>query len=333
MGEQCGKGVRVAVGGRHNSGGLANGERPVVVIGAAGLDVKAYPKETLRMGVSNLGAVRNSVGGVARNIAENLARLEVPTVLLSAVGVDAIGDLVLARTAAAGVDTSRVLRLPDIHTGSYVALVQRSGQLAVAVSEYDIVGTISPAYVQQQRALLAQAAMIVLDANLAPRTLSSVFRWAARYGVPVCADPSSPVLARRLCHHLPQLAMVAPDAAEAAVLIGVEGPPEDSQAAIATAQRLVATGVGVAIVTLAEQGLAYADGSGAGHIPALHTAVVDKTGAGDALTAAVIFGLVNEMPLDEAMRLGISAAALTLRTRETVAPDLSLDRLYDELVV
>jgi pseudouridine kinase len=97
---------------------------------------------------------------------------------------------------------------------------------------------------------------------------------------------------------------------------------------------LVSKGVQIAIVTLAEQGLAYASSSGgAGHIPALHTQVVDKTGAGDALTAAVIFGLVNDMPLDEAVRLGISAASLTLRTRETVASDLSLDKLYDELIV
>ena len=65
----------------------------------------------------------------------------------------------------------------------------------------------------------------------------------------------------------------------------------------------------------------------------MRTPVVDTTGVGDALTAAVIFGLVNEMPLDEAVRLGVSAAALTLRTRETVAKDLSLDRLYDDLVV
>jgi pseudouridine kinase len=47
----------------------------------------------------------------------------------------------------------------------------------------------------------------------------------------------------------------------------------------------------------------------------------------------VIFGLLNEMPTDEALRLGIAAAALTLRTRESVHPELTLDLLYDELIV
>jgi hypothetical protein len=33
------------------------------------------------------------------------------------------------------------------------------------------------------------------------------------------------------------------------------------------------------------------------------------------------------------MRLGVTAAALTLRSRETVLPTLSQELLYDELVI
>jgi len=308
-------------------------DRPVVVIGASGMDIKGRANEPLAMGRSNTGVVRSSVGGVARNIAENLARLEVPTILLSAVGQDHSGEYILSRTASTGVDTSLVLRVPDMHTGSYVAVLDESGQLVVAVSEYDCVERIAPAYLQKHRALFAEAGMIAIDANLSARSLTSVFRWAKRYAVPVCADPTSVALAPKLIPHLSDLYMVAPNAAEAAVLCEDPEPPQTSEDAVETAQRLVSRGVGIAIVTLAEQGLAYADGSSAGHIAALRTTVVDTTGVGDALTAAVIFGLMNDMPLDEAVRLGVSAAALTLRTRETVLPDLSLDRLYDELVV
>lgn len=308
-------------------------ERPVIVIGAAGIDVKGQPRGPLEPGQSNLGAVRTSLGGVARNVAENLARLEVPTVLLAAVGRDASGDFLLQYTASAGVDTSRVLRVANRSTGSYLAVLDHEGRLVVAISEYDIVEELSPTYLQRQRALFAEAALIAIDANLSERALASVFRWAAQYNVPVCADPTSPALAGRLIPYLPQLYMIAPDAMEAAVLCGESEAPASSEEAIAIAQRLVGMGVDIAIVTMAEQGLAYADGRSAGQMPALRTPIVDKTGAGDALTAAVIFGLLNEMPLDEAMRLGISAAALTLRTTSTVVPDLSLDRLYDELIV
>jgi pseudouridine kinase len=311
---------------------MMDSDRPVLVIGAAGIDIKARPHGPLRMKRSNAGVVRNSIGGVARNIAENLARLEVPTILLSAIGHDQGGDLLLAHTTQAGVDTSAILQLPDANTGSYVAILDAAGRLAVSVSEYDIIDAISPKYVQQHRSLFAEAAMVVIDANLSPKTLASVFRWAKRYNVPVCADPTSQALAPKLIGYLPDLYMVAPDAIEAAALCDLDDPPTTSEAAIETAQCLVSRGAKIALVTLGEQGLAYADGSGAGHIPAMRTRVVDTTGAGDALTAAVVFGLVNDMPLDEAVRLGVSAAALTLRTRDTVVRDLSLDRLYDELV-
>ncbi len=310
-----------------------NPDGSVLVIGAAGIDVKGRPHKPLQMGTSTAGQVRNSEGGVARNIAENLARLEVPTILLSAVGQDRAGELLLSHTAAVGVDTSHVLQLDDTPTGGYVAILDETGQLLMAISEYDIVNAISPAYLQEQRELFADAAMVVIDANLAAPSLTAIFRLAKRYHLPVCADPTSKVLARKLIRHLPNLYMIAPNAAEAAVLCDQPCPPATSEAAIATAQSLVSRGVKIGIVTLSDQGLAYADGSRAGQIAALRTTIVDKTGVGDALTAAVIFGLLNDMPLDEAVRLGISAAALTLRTRETVAPDLSLDRLYDELIV
>jgi pseudouridine kinase len=99
------------------------------------------------------------------------------------------------------------------------------------------------------------------------------------------------------------------------------------------AKSLVGQGVKLAIVTLAEQGLCYATSETSGSIPAIRTQVVDPTGAGDALTSAVIFALLNDIPLDDAVRLGVSAASLTLRYRGAVVPDLSLEKLYDQLVI
>ncbi|NJN54299.1 MAG: carbohydrate kinase family protein [Anaerolineae bacterium] len=61
--------------------------------------------------------------------------------------------------------------------------------------------------------------------------------------------------------------------------------------------------------------------------------MVDSTGTGDAVTAAIIFGFLNNLPPREAIRLGAAAASLTLQTNETVVPDLSLDMLYDHLIV
>ena len=60
---------------------------------------------------------------------------------------------------------------------------------------------------------------------------------------------------------------------------------------------------------------------------------VARFGAGDALAGAVIYALLNDIPVDEAVRLGVSAATLTLESIDTVRQDLSLESLYAQLVI
>ena len=124
--------------------------------------------------------------------------------------------------------------------------------------------------------------------------------------------------------------MVVPNLAEARALVGDEDGSMDAQR---LAMCLVELGVEIAIITLADKGLYYATPEERGRVPALQRDIVDLTGAGDALAGAVIFALLNDVPISEAVRLGISSAALTIQCPETVCPDLSLDRLYDELVI
>ncbi len=306
-------------------------EQPVLVIGAAGLDLKGYAARAIRLGATNPGQVRRSVGGVARNIAENLARLGHPVVLISAVADDEAGRWVLERTRGAGVDTRHVLVVPDGRTGVYLAVLDEQGNLVVAVDDMGILEAITPRYLQARRGLFEQAAMVVLDANLSPAALRMAVRLAHRFGVPVAADPTSPTLAMRLRSVLPELYLVTPNAAEAEALTGL--PVSSVDEALFAARYLTALGVQIAIITMAELGLVYAAGDLSGHIPALRTEIVDFTGAGDALTAAVIFALLHNIPIEEAVRLGVAAAALTLRSPETVSPDLSLERLYEQLVI
>lgn len=305
--------------------------RHVLVIGATSIDVKAQPFQGLKPGTSSPGDVKISAGGVARNIAENLARLGQPTVLLSAVGDDHLGRHICDLTAAAGVDTSHVHFTSAVHSGAYVALLDQDGRPSVSIADMEIMATVTSMYIQQHRALFKSAAMVALDGNIPPRAIRSVFNVAEKAGVPVCVDPTSVDLAPRFVPYLKRIALMTANAAEAEVFCGE--PVGRRRQAIRAARCLVAMGVQTAIITLGPDGLAYATASESGWVPALKVEVVDLTGAGQALTAGVIFGLLNDIPLSEAVRLGVSAAALTLQTRETVHPELSLDLLYERLVI
>jgi pseudouridine kinase len=304
----------------------------LLIVGAASIDTKGRADKAIQVGTSTQGAIRVSVGGVGRNIAENLARLGESVILLSAVGDDGSGRRILQQASECGIDVSHLIVSPKHRTAAYLAVLNETGNLAVSIDDMGINRElITPAFIYRHRILFRDARIIILDANLSPGTLTTIFNLARRYNVPVCADPTTATLAPQLCPHLPALMLVAPNAAEAEALCGVH--VTDRESGLEAAQRLVAMGVQIGIVTLGATGLVYATSHESGHVPAIECEVVDFTGAGDALTAAIVFGLLHGLPIVEAVRLGTSAAALTLQSRETVCPALSLERLYDQLVI
>ena len=303
----------------------------VLVIGSAGIDIKGRPDAEIVWETPNLGHIRNSVGGVARNIAENLARLEAPVVLLTAVGKDAAGRRVVRACERVGINCQYVRQIETGRTGTYMAILKQDGQLHLAISDFDVIKSVDSDYLIEHEKLFEDALMVVIDATLSEDALATVFELAGRYNVRVAADPTTPALAGRLCAFIPQLYFVAPNASETDSLCGI-APAKGREGAIQVARELVAKGATIAVVTMGADGLAYADGGGGGYLRAVHARVVDSTGAGDAFSGAAIFGLINDVPVDEAMRLGITAASLTLESRHTVLPNLSQELLYDRLM-
>ena len=304
----------------------------VLVIGAAALEVSGARHNPQPIARRQFGSIRLSVSGVARNIAENLARLEIDTTLLTVVGDDDIGQSLITQSRLAGVDCENVLEIRGARSAASV-LLSRSADDQERLDDYGILRYLDSDYLLEHEWLFEKAALIVIDATPPEEALDTLFELATRYGKRVCADPTSALLASRLSKYISSLYLVVPNASETAALCSAEATASERSQAIATAQRLVNMGATIAVVTLGEQGLAYADSSGGGFIRAIQAEVVDASGAGDALSGAVIFGILHDFPIDEAMRLGVTAASLTLESEKTVLPTLSQERLYDELAV
>jgi pseudouridine kinase len=308
-------------------------EQSILVIGAAGLDIVGRLLQPSESGASTPASIRPSYGGTSRNFAENLARLGMPVTLLSVIGTEPIGRQMLRYTRASGVNVDHVIRTKKVSTGAYIAVINDQSKLQFALDDMEALFQLTPEYIESKAELFEQAAMVFMDANLLPEAIDTVIRLAQASNLPVIADPTSSQLANRLLPHLPKLSMVTPNIREAAILSGIEIPEKgETDRAIKAAQQLVSQGLDLVIITLAEFGVVYATSETNGHIPAIRTRIVDPTGAGDALSAAVIFALLNNIPVDEAIRLGISAASLTLRHPGAVRPDLSLELLYDQLI-
>lgn len=311
----------------------AHPDTNVLVIGAAGLDVIGQLEAGLQIGTSNPARIRRSYGGVARNVAENLARLGQPVSLITVVGMDPVGEDLLVHTQDSGVDISNVVRTNEYPTGFYMGVLNDGGGLQFALDDMRLMSGLSSEYLHEHKDLFKSAGMLFVDANLPEKTLQTVLSLARKTKIPVCADPTSSTLAKRLKKHLAKLYLITPNSSEAGILTGVTFEASERNTAMEAARALVNQGVQIALVTLAEFGVCYATSETTGHIPAIRTKIIDPTGAGDALTAAVIFALLNDIPLDDAIRLGVSAASFTLRHPGTVHPELTLEKLYEQLSV
>ena len=309
----------------------SNGTAEVVVVGAACLDVKGRPLGDIVAGTSNPGVVQISVGGGARNVAENLARLGTSTALLSVVCQDDFGRTIMRQTEQAGVDTDHMLISCEHHSAAYMALQSAERALLVALDDTTATSALTPEYISDHASLLEQARIVVIDANVPLETAETLLAICRAAGVPVALEPVAYAPALRYRPLAGAFYLMTPNGVEAQALTGL--PVSDTAQGALAAKQLVAAGVQIAIITLGHAGLVYATPEASGYVPSIDGDIIDPTGAGDALTAAVVYALLNDIPVDEAVRLGVSAASLTLASTDTVRQDLSLESLYAQLVI
>jgi len=317
---------------------------PVVVVGGANLDIKARSAAAAIPGTSNPGHTATTPGGVARNIAENLARLGTTTALIAALGRDQHGERLLAETREAGVLLDHVHR--STHpTGSYTAVLDADGELVLAVADMSATDDLRPEHLQQARELITHAALLIVDGNLPAPVTAHLLDLAHAADVRVIVDPVSVPKATRLLPLLnagrPVFA-ITPNRDELQALTGRDTSADGAlpEAAAVLHERGVQHvwvrlgSRGSLLSTRTAEAGADADTAGAAAaaaaveqsletLPADPAEVRDVTGAGDAMLAAFAHALLAGHRPATAARYGHAAAALTLESSHTVRPDLT----------
>ncbi|MCH7342946.1 winged helix-turn-helix transcriptional regulator [Pelomonas sp. CA6] len=301
--------------------------RPIVCVGGTNLDRKLRLAGPLVMGSSNpVEGCHESAGGVARNVAENLARLGLPVHLLTALGQDGAGQALLQQLQQLGVGTDGSLLSADQPTPSYTAVLDARGQMQLALAHMGLCERLDADFLRHSAAQRAAAAMRVMDLNLPAATQAALIAEARADGVPLVAVAVSVAKMARLPQRLDGLALLILNRDELAARCGLAlKKAADWQAALA---QLRGQGLARVIVTQGRQGLRFADRDGGWSTlaaePVAADQLIDVTGAGDAFSAGVCAALSqNPEDLAAACRLGQRLSALTLRSSATVSPELS----------
>ncbi|MHA1567103.1 MAG: carbohydrate kinase family protein [Alphaproteobacteria bacterium] len=302
----------------------------VACIGGAHWDHKALLAQPVEFGSSNPTDLCHSLGGVARNVAENLALLGCDVALFSVLGDDASGRELTAAMTLRGVDCAGLSCADGYTTANYTAVLDPDGSLVLALADMAIYETLDATWAQSIKPRLTDYAIWVLDANITAAGLKYLLQGPDRASI-VLVDPVSVAKSARLVATLGGVEVLFPDSAEAAALSGVPAsartPGYSSTPALAAADRLCALGVGTVIVSHGAAGIVVSDGRDHAEWPAYPVdRVRDVTGAGDAFLAGYAYGLINGHE-GTPESFGLAAASLTVEVEATVDPHITPERL------
>lgn len=303
---------------------------PVIGIGAANVDQLWKTKETLRYRDSNPGYLHTSVGGVARNITENIARLGNSAAFLTAVGTDANGQKIVSDSTAAGINMDYVFKNSSLPSSTYVCLLNMNGDMLLALSDMSVLQSLSAEDLMNRADLIQSANAIVCDGCLPAEVLDRLLTLTENK-VPVFADPVSVAYSRNIRPFLSRFYGIKPNVYELSVLSGrtVEKTSDIEEAS----EFLLNKGLTEIVVSLGEKGCYYASKKGIRFfqkLPEIHN-MVNASGAGDAFLAGFVHGYLHNLSDEERIRFSLACGSVTVQHEETVHPKMSVSLIEDYL--
>lgn len=305
-------------------------EKEVICIGGANIDRKYHLNEHTQLGTSNPASMTVSVGGVARNIAENLGRLEHQVRLLTVAGNDSDWD-VISRVSSSFMDVSDVGQLVGKSTGSYSAVLDPTGELVIALANMEIYDSLNPIYLEEKSRVISNASMIIIDLNCPKESVDYVKNLARQKGNQLVIIPVSSPKMNRMPSDLNGVTWFICNQDEAETYTGITiDNEEDWKKAV---QELLKFGAENVVVTAGSRGIMAATSGGEPiRFPAVQNVhVEDVTGAGDAFVSGLLHGHLVEGSFEENVRMGLMNAAKTLESPYTVRPELNRELLKKEL--
>lgn len=293
----------------------------IVVIGAVFMDIKGFSLSPYIPSGRNAGTIKQIHGGVSRNVAEDIANVELNPTFVSLVDDDAMGEDVIRKLKRHKVNTEYIRQLKD-GMGTWLTVFDHEGDVVASVSKRPDLGPICDILDQQGDEIFKDADSIAIEIDMDKEIIKRVFYYAEKYNKEVYALVSNMSIAVERRDFIRHTACFVCNQQEAGILFSEDySDVKPEEMAEILAQRLKSAKIEKMIVTMGEQGAVYADQNGEyGVYPAMKVDVVDTTGAGDAFFAGSCIGLTYGKTLREACAIGTRLSSTVIATSENICP-------------
>ena len=293
----------------------------IVVIGAAFVDVKGFPLDNYLPTGRNVGRIEYIHGGVARNVVEDIANLELRPTYLGIVDDTPMGSYVLKKLNNHKVNCDYVLTMPD-GMGTWLAVFDNNGDVAGSISKRPNLYPIYKLLETKGDEIFEKASSIVVEVDIDKEIVKKAIELAEKHGKKIYGLVSNMSIAVKRRDFLQKLDCFICNELEAGQLFldHYEEKKTDEMCEI-LAEKIEKANIPAMIVTMGGDGAVYADANGnKGVCPAKKVVVQDTTGAGDAFCAGVVSGLTYGKTFPEAIEIGSTLAASVITSSENVCP-------------
>jgi pseudouridine kinase len=309
---------------------VLNEAQQVICIGGANIDRKLHIKDAAQLGTSNPIYSTQSVGGVARNIAENIGRLGLEVALISTRGNDTDWSFI-EESSSLYMNLENVVSFPEKSTGSYTAVLDANGELIIALADMEVYEAISLDLMLKNDGLLSRSKCLMVDLNCPKQTIQFLCYFAKNHSIPIVLIPVSSPKMNRLPDELDGVTWLITNRDESETYFNMEIKNEaDWKSAL---EKWLSLGIANVVVTNGKKGSMVGNkDEGIFHVPSIEVNdIVDVTGAGDAFSSAVIYSWLEGKSLLEIAKAGTINAAKTLQSAYTVRHDLSAEQLQKDM--
>lgn len=293
----------------------------IVVIGAVFVDIKGYPEDTFIPTGRNKGRVEQIHGGVARNVAEDVANCELRPALVSLVDDTSTGEDVLRKLRNHKVNTDYIRATKD-GMGTWLAVFDNDGDVAASISKRPNLLPIADILDEQGDEIISACDSIIIEIDVDKEIIKRTFKLAQKYNKRVYAVVANMSIAMERRDFLQNVECFVCNRQEAGLLFFdnySEKTPEEMVELIS--EKAKAAKIKSMIVTMGGNGAVYANMDGEkGFCPARKVDVKDTTGAGDSFCAGAVIGLTYGKDMRQACEIGSMLAASVIVTTESVCP-------------
>ncbi|MCR5526066.1 MAG: carbohydrate kinase family protein [Lachnospiraceae bacterium] len=293
----------------------------IVVFGAVLMDIKGYPIGTFYAEGRNVGRVMQVHGGVARNVAEDIANVELKPTFVTILDESGMSTEVLEKLKRHNINVDYIRKSKD-GLGRWLAVFDNDGDVVASISQRPDLSLIDTILDEQGDEIIKNCDSVVAEIDMESDTLKRIFNLAEKYHKDVYAVVSNMSIAMERRDLLSRTGCVVCNLQEAGLLFSenYETTTHEEMCEKLTA-RIRGAKIKKMVVTMGSEGAVYADDKGnSGFCPAWKVNVVDTTGAGDSFFSGVAIGLTYGKTLGESCEIGTRLAASVIATRENVCP-------------